>query len=221
MLKRISDFLNEYLRINAIRRMLSIVDVRSTEVGGLVVFAVVFAIFEGVGLSLLLPILQYADGGQTAIIESSGIIWQDDRGLHELLPPPRHPADPPAARVRPHPAAAGGVLLQRLVLGRGLHPHRHAPEDADARHDPRRRPRVLLAPLRRASRGRGHQPDGRGRQRHPCRHQTALDRTAHAGLRRDTARALGSAHAQHPVLRGHGVSGGAGQHQTDPRATVW
>ncbi len=74
--QRISEFLNEYLRINAIRRMLSIVDVRPAEVGGLVAFAVLIAIFEGVGLSLLLPILQYADGGTTAIMESSGIIWR-------------------------------------------------------------------------------------------------------------------------------------------------
>ena len=76
MLKRIWDFLSEFLRINAIRRMLAIVDVRASEVGGLVGFAVLFAIFEGIGLALLLPILQYADGGQTAIFDSSGIVWQ-------------------------------------------------------------------------------------------------------------------------------------------------
>ena len=76
MLKRIWDFLSEFLRINAIRRMLAIVDVRPSEVGGLVGFAVLFAIFEGIGLALLLPILQYADGGQTAIFDSSGIVWQ-------------------------------------------------------------------------------------------------------------------------------------------------
>lgn len=76
MTRRISEFLNEYLRINAIRRMLSIVEVRPAEVGGLVAFAVLIAIFEGIGLSLLLPILQFADGGKTAILESSGIIWR-------------------------------------------------------------------------------------------------------------------------------------------------
>ena len=76
MLKRIWEYLNEFLRINAIRRMLAIVDVRASEVGGLVGFAVLFAIFEGIGLALLLPILQYADGGQTAIFDSSGIVWQ-------------------------------------------------------------------------------------------------------------------------------------------------
>lgn len=76
MLKRTWDFLNEFLRINAIRRMLAIVDVRASEIGGLVGLAVLFAIFEGIGLALLLPILQYADGGQTAIFDSSGIVWQ-------------------------------------------------------------------------------------------------------------------------------------------------
>ena len=81
VLKRISNLLSEHLRINATRRMLAIVDVRLTEVGGLVLFAIVFAIFEGIGLSLLLPILQYAVGGQTAIIESSGIIWRTIAGF--------------------------------------------------------------------------------------------------------------------------------------------
>lgn len=75
MLKRAIEFLAEYLRINAVRRMLRVVDVRPTEIVGLVAFAVVFAVFEGIGLTLLLPILQYAEGGQTAIIESSGPIW--------------------------------------------------------------------------------------------------------------------------------------------------
>ena len=76
MLKRTWEFLSEFLRINAIRRMLSIVDVRASEIGGLVALAVLFAIFEGIGLALLLPILQYADGEQTAIFDSSGFVWQ-------------------------------------------------------------------------------------------------------------------------------------------------
>jgi ABC-type multidrug transport system fused ATPase/permease subunit len=75
VLKKVTEFLNEYLRINAIRRMLTIVDIRPAELTGLILFAVAFAIFEGVGLSLLLPILQYAEGGTTAITESSGVIW--------------------------------------------------------------------------------------------------------------------------------------------------
>ncbi len=76
MFTKIWDFLAEYLRINAIKRMLTIVEVTWGEVAGLVAFAVVFAVFEGVGLSLLLPILQYAEGGTTAITDSSGLIWR-------------------------------------------------------------------------------------------------------------------------------------------------
>lgn len=55
--------------------MLRLVDVRPREILGLIGLAVAFAVFEGIGLSLLLPILQYAEGGQTAIIESAGGIW--------------------------------------------------------------------------------------------------------------------------------------------------
>lgn len=76
MLKKIWGFLAEYLRINAIKRMLAIVDVKWTEVFGLVSFAVVFAAFEGVGLSLLLPILQYAESGEAAALAGSGSIGQ-------------------------------------------------------------------------------------------------------------------------------------------------
>ena len=77
--------LSEYLRINAVRRMLHMVEVRRSEISGLIVFAVVFALFEGVGLSLLLPILQYAEGGKTAILESSGAIWRALSWLMETL----------------------------------------------------------------------------------------------------------------------------------------
>jgi ATP-binding cassette, subfamily B, bacterial MsbA len=75
LFKRIAEFLAEYLRINAIKRMLDVVEVHRNEVIGLVLFAVVFAAFEGVGIALLLPVLQYAEGGNTAIAASSGAIW--------------------------------------------------------------------------------------------------------------------------------------------------
>ncbi len=55
--------------------MFSYVDVRATEVVGLVGFAVAYALLEGIGLSLLLPILQFAESGPTAITEGSGAIW--------------------------------------------------------------------------------------------------------------------------------------------------
>ena len=84
LFKKIVGFINDTLRIDAIRRMLTVVDVKKSEILGLVSFAVVFAFFEGVGLSLLLPILQYAEGaaaspgsgGSTAILQSSGTFWR-------------------------------------------------------------------------------------------------------------------------------------------------
>ncbi len=76
MFKKPIAFLSEYLRINAIRRMLTIVDVKRSEIAGLVAFAAVFAIFEGIGISLLLPILQYAESGGATAFGGSGIIWQ-------------------------------------------------------------------------------------------------------------------------------------------------
>jgi len=85
VLTRVRSFLLEYLRINAIRRMLNIVEVRRTEIAGLVFLAAVFAVFEGVGLALLLPILQYAESGETAITESSGAIWQGINSVMETL----------------------------------------------------------------------------------------------------------------------------------------
>jgi subfamily B ATP-binding cassette protein MsbA len=75
LLIRTLDFLREYLRINAIRRMLSVVTVRRREIAGLVVFAVVFAVFEGVGLALLLPILQFAERGQVSALRSADGFW--------------------------------------------------------------------------------------------------------------------------------------------------
>ncbi len=75
MIDRIVEFLNEYLRINAIRRVFTLVEVRWTEVAGLVALALAFALFEGIGLSMLLPILQFAESGQPQVLESSGAIW--------------------------------------------------------------------------------------------------------------------------------------------------
>jgi len=75
VLSKVREFLMEYLRINAIRRMLSIVTVRRTEIAGLVAFAAVFAVFEGVGLALLLPILQFAEAGSASAFTSSGPFW--------------------------------------------------------------------------------------------------------------------------------------------------
>lgn len=85
MLTKVWAFLAEYLRINAIRRMLTIVDVRWSEIARLIALAILFAVFEGLGLSLLLPILQFAESGQTALEQSSGIIWQAVDGVRTAL----------------------------------------------------------------------------------------------------------------------------------------
>jgi ATP-binding cassette, subfamily B, bacterial MsbA len=85
MLGKTWTWLTDYLRINAMRRMFSFVDVHSSEITILIALAVVFAIFEGIGLALLLPILQYADGGQTAILESSGVLWRGIAWFMETL----------------------------------------------------------------------------------------------------------------------------------------
>ena len=217
VLKRISEFLNEYLRINAIRRMLSIVDVRPIEVGGLVVLAVLFAIFEGVGLALLLPILQYADGGQTAIIESSGIIWRTIASFMSFF---HLPVTLPILLL----LAFIPILLRQGVFYFNAWYSAVVSTRIGMRLKMQTLDTILDADPEFFSRHSvGHlagvviNQTTRGRQRHPCRDQAALYRAAHGGLRRHTACALGSAHAHHPALRGHGVLGGAGQHQTDPR----
>lgn len=85
MLAKATDLINEYLRINAIRRMLAVVKVRRIEIAGLVFLAAIFAVFEGVGLSMLLPILQYAESGTTAITDGSGPIWSSIAAFMKLL----------------------------------------------------------------------------------------------------------------------------------------
>jgi len=76
-LKKYLDRIKERTKIAGVARLLSFVEVRKSEVAGLVGFAVLITLFEGVGLSLLLPILQYAEtAGQTAIQDSEGFYWQ-------------------------------------------------------------------------------------------------------------------------------------------------
>ena len=94
LLNKITELLSDFLKIRPIRRMLSIVDVKKLEIAGLVAFAVGFAIFEGVGLSLLLPILQYAEGapygppgagGPTSILSSSSLFWRSLAAILNVL----------------------------------------------------------------------------------------------------------------------------------------
>jgi subfamily B ATP-binding cassette protein MsbA len=107
--KRIVGLLNDYLRINAIRRMLAVVDVKRTEIAALVALAVTIAVFEGVGLSLLLPILQYAEGGQAAILANSGPFWSR---MHSLLQSSRLPLTLPVLLL----LAFLPILLRQVVF---------------------------------------------------------------------------------------------------------
>lgn len=66
----------EITKISAVIRLFSFVEVRRREVFGLVLFVIIATLLEGVGLTLLLPILQYAEGGQSALQDSSGFYWQ-------------------------------------------------------------------------------------------------------------------------------------------------
>lgn len=75
-MRKIIDFLKEYLRINAIARLFKFVEVRKAEVAGLVTFAVIFAALEGMGISFLLPILQFAESGQSALENSGNTYWK-------------------------------------------------------------------------------------------------------------------------------------------------
>ena len=75
-MKKYFERLKELTRFNAVRRLFSFVEVRKTEVAGLVAFVVAATFLEGVGLTLLLPILQYAEGGSSAIQDSGGVYWQ-------------------------------------------------------------------------------------------------------------------------------------------------
>lgn len=74
-MQNIIEYLKEFLRINAVKRLAKNVDIKKTEVAGFIFFAIAFTIFEGLGISFLLPVLQYAEDGNTAINESSDGVW--------------------------------------------------------------------------------------------------------------------------------------------------
>ena len=73
MIKQLLKKISDYLRISAILRLFRSVRVRRSELAGLISFSVIFTVFESVGISLLLPVLQYAESGgsSTAVTSSS------------------------------------------------------------------------------------------------------------------------------------------------------
>lgn len=75
MLKQGLASLADFLRISAVRRLFALVEVKRSEIVGLISLAVTYALLEGAGLSLLLPVLQYAEDGPSSLASSGGIIW--------------------------------------------------------------------------------------------------------------------------------------------------
>ena len=215
MLKRTWTFLNEFLRINAIRRMFAMVEVKRTEVGGLVGFAVLFALFEGIGLALLLPILQYADGGQTAILDSSGFVWQAIREFMDFF---NLPVTLPVLLL----LAFIPILLRQVVfyfnawysavvstrIGMRLRMQTlDTIFDADPEFFSRHAVGTLVGiVIAQTGVGGTRSSPSSSSSRSPC---------SCSSMSRYCSRSR-AAHAQHPVFRGRGVARGARQHQTHP-----
>lgn len=75
-MKKYFEQLKEVSRYNTVKELFSFVEVRRSEVAILVLFVVAMTLLEGVGLTLLLPILQYAETGGSALQDSTGFYWQ-------------------------------------------------------------------------------------------------------------------------------------------------
>ncbi|MRS11749.1 MAG: ABC transporter ATP-binding protein [Actinobacteria bacterium] len=73
------------LRIAAIREMFSMVAVKRSEVWGLTLLALIYAFTEGVGLSVLLPVLQFAENGEVASTSGGGLLWDWPRMLAQTI----------------------------------------------------------------------------------------------------------------------------------------
>jgi len=74
---KVKNFILEFTRINAIRRLSHSVDVKRMEVVNLIVLGVIFTFLDGLGLTLLLPVLQFVSSVQshTTYAISGGFIW--------------------------------------------------------------------------------------------------------------------------------------------------
>jgi len=69
----ILDRFAEYTKINAIRRMFGMLQMRRSEIATLIGLAMAYAALEGFGIGLLLPVLQYAEKG--SIPQATGGMW--------------------------------------------------------------------------------------------------------------------------------------------------
>ncbi len=74
------------LRIRAIKRMMGRLAMRPHETSLLVLFALLYALSEGFGLGLLIPILDYVEKGSTVFEgESVGFVWHGLLAVTDLL----------------------------------------------------------------------------------------------------------------------------------------
>jgi subfamily B ATP-binding cassette protein MsbA len=72
---KLVDWLAEYTRINAVRRMFGMLRMRRREIAALVAFAMAYAALEGIGIGMLLPVLQYAQDGPKVLQGGQGALW--------------------------------------------------------------------------------------------------------------------------------------------------
>ncbi len=68
-------WIRQQLRIDAIRDLFAMVELKRAEFLGLVAFAAIYAFTDGVGLSVLLPVLRYAEGGTVTFSDAGGLLW--------------------------------------------------------------------------------------------------------------------------------------------------
>ena len=80
------DGLLEFFKIGAVRRMFAMLVLTRREVTVIFLLALLYALFEGIGIGLLLPVLQYIEGGEAALQALAGSgLWQIILAVTEAL----------------------------------------------------------------------------------------------------------------------------------------
>lgn len=74
----ITNGLGEFFKVNAIRRMFSMLSLTPFEIVALVGLALLYAMLEGIGIGLLMPVLQFIEKGQQGVEAAAkdSQIWQ-------------------------------------------------------------------------------------------------------------------------------------------------
>lgn len=84
-LRRFAHLLCEELRVNAARRLFAEAGITKIEASSIALLAVAFGALEGVGLSLLLPVLQYAESGERGVAQTGGAFWSATHWMLQVL----------------------------------------------------------------------------------------------------------------------------------------